>query len=50
MHSGSREIVVIAHADNIGVGELVIEKWVGERAIAIVAVAVIADSISTIIN
>ena len=36
MHGGAGQIVVVAHAQNVGVGEFVVEERVGERAIAIV--------------
>ena len=36
MHRGASQIVVIAHPQNVWVGELIVEQRIGERAIAIV--------------
>ena len=36
MHGSARQVVVIAHTQNVGVRELVVEQRVGKRAIAIV--------------
>jgi hypothetical protein len=36
MHSGSREVVVVANTEDIWVGKLVVEQGVSKRTIAVV--------------
>ena len=36
VHGGARQIVVIAHAEDVGVGELIVEQRIGEGAVAVV--------------
>ena len=36
VHCSASEVVVIAHAENVGVGELVVEERIGKRAVAVV--------------
>ena len=36
VHRRACQVVVVAHAENVGVGELVVEQRVGERAVAVV--------------
>jgi len=36
MHSGPGHIVVVAHPDQVGIGELLIEQWIGECPVPVV--------------
>ena len=36
VHGGACQIVIVAHTQNVGVGELIVEKGIGEGTIAII--------------
>ena len=36
VHRGASEIVIIADTQDVGVGKLVVEEWIGKRTVAVI--------------
>ena len=46
VHCGTCQIIVIAHPQDVGIGELVVEQWVGIGAIAIICCPTLREGVA----